>query len=122
MNAGTARRITLVLLPVGVAAASSACSIFQSDASKGRAIADNWCAECHRVAANQPSGSRPGHILPPPIAAPSFMSIAARPGIDADKLHHFMAELHLPMPIYRLSADEKNEVISYILSLRPPTP
>ncbi len=110
------------MLSIAVIAAPSACSIFQSDASKGRAIADRWCAECHRVATDQPSGSRAGHILPPPVEAPSFMSIAARPEVDPDELRHFMAELHLPMPTYRLSADEQDSVIRYILSLRTPTP
>jgi mono/diheme cytochrome c family protein len=111
----------LYLLPVVLVAVLSACSIFQSDSSKGRAIADLWCAECHRVAADQPSGSRAGHILPPSLDAPSFMSIAARPGVDGDEFRHFMAELHLPMPTYRLSAEEQDSVIRYILSLKPPT-
>jgi hypothetical protein len=104
------------------AAALGACAMFQSEESKGRAIADRWCSECHRVAVDQPSGSRPGHILPPPVEAPSFMSIAARPKVDGKELHHFMAELHLPMPTYRLSASEQDSVIRYILSLRAPQP
>jgi mono/diheme cytochrome c family protein len=112
---------SLILLPVAAVALLGACSMFQSDASKGRTIADQWCAECHRVAADQPSGSRAGHILPPPVEAPNFMSIAARAEVDADELRHFMAELHLPMPTYRLSADEQDSLIRYILSLRTPT-
>jgi mono/diheme cytochrome c family protein len=110
-----------MLLSIAVIAALAACGIFQSDADKGRVIADRWCAECHRVAVDQPSGSRAGHVLPPPVEAPSFMSIAARPEIDGDELRQFMAELHLPMPTYRLSADEQNSVIRYVLSLKPPT-
>jgi mono/diheme cytochrome c family protein len=100
--------------------ALAACSPFESETSKGRAVADRWCAECHRVAVDQPSGSRAGHVLPPPVAAPSFMAVAARPGMDAPQLRRFMAELHLPMPIYRLSAGEREAVIQYILSLGPP--
>jgi mono/diheme cytochrome c family protein len=88
------------------------------DPSRGRAIADTWCSECHRISPDQPSGSRPGHIMPPPVTAPSFMSVAARPGIDAAQLRAFMADLHPPMPTFRLSATEKEDVIAYILTLQ----
>jgi mono/diheme cytochrome c family protein len=101
------------------AGALAACSVFESDAERGHALADRWCAECHRVAPDQPSGSRAGHLLPPPVEAPSFMAIAARPGVDAAYLGHFMSDLHLPMPTYRLSAAEQASVIRYILSLKP---
>jgi hypothetical protein len=45
------------------------------------------------------------------------MSIADRPGVDAASLRHFLADLHLPMPTYRLYPDEREAVIAYILSL-----
>ncbi len=98
----------------------AACSMSESGAGQGRLVAERWCAECHRVAPDQPSGSRAGHVLPPPIAAPSFMSIAARPEVDAYYLRRFMADLHLPMPTYRLDDRERESVIDYILSLKAP--
>ena len=52
------------------------------------------------------------------MTAPSFMTIAERPGIDAAQLRQFMTDLHLPMPTFRLSAAEKEDVIAYILTLR----
>ena len=100
------------------AAALTGCALFRSDAARGRHVADAWCSECHRVAPDQPSGTRPGHTLPPPVAAPSFMDIAARPATTAASLEHFLADLHLPMPTYRLSAEERHQVIAYILSLK----
>lgn len=102
-------------MPVWVVAA---CSISASDAGKGRVIADRWCAECHRVAPDQPSGSRAGHILPPTVEGPSFMSVAARPEVNSSYLRRFMAGLHLPMPTYRLDIAEQESVIDYILSLK----
>jgi mono/diheme cytochrome c family protein len=108
----------LAAAAVVVLGALAACGVFDSDAERGHAVADRWCAECHRIAADQPSGSRAGHILPPPVEAPSFMAIAARPGVDAAYLRHFMMDLHLPMPTYRLSAAEQDSVIRYILSLK----
>jgi mono/diheme cytochrome c family protein len=89
------------------------------DVRAGRRVADEWCAECHRVAPDQPTGARPGHTLPPPVTAPSFMEIAARPGIDAYQLERFLHELHPPMPTYRLHPGERSDVVAYILSLRP---
>ncbi len=46
------------------------------------------------------------------------MSIAEQPNVDSANLHHFMADLHLPMPTYRLTREEQDEVIQYILSLK----
>jgi hypothetical protein len=48
------------------------------------------------------------------------MSIAAKPGVDAAELQRFMSELHLPMPTFRLSPEERDDVIAYLLSLKPP--
>jgi mono/diheme cytochrome c family protein len=100
-----------------IAAAVASCTPSVSDVERGRHVADKWCSECHRVAVDQPSGSRPGHVLAPPVNAPSFMSIADRPGVDAASLRHFLADLHLPMPTYRLYPDEREAVIAYIMSL-----
>jgi mono/diheme cytochrome c family protein len=86
--------------------------------SRGRQVATTWCSECHRISPDQPSGSRPGHVLPPPVQAPSFIAIAERPYADRQYLAEFVSELHLPMPPFRLSPHEKEEVIAYILSLR----
>jgi len=47
------------------------------------------------------------------------MTIAARPGTDAEWLRRFSDELHLPMPIYRLPPEQQDLVIAYILSLKP---
>ena len=96
-----------------------ACGTPGRDVARGRAVAERWCAECHRVAVDQPSGSRAGHIVPPPLEAPSFMEVAAHPEVDASYLRSFMTELHLPMPTYRLDNTEREAVIDYILSLKP---
>jgi hypothetical protein len=54
---------------------------------------------------------RPGHILPPPVDAPSFMAIVTR-------LDSFLSVPHPPMPGYRFRGDERQTVIAYMLSLR----
>jgi mono/diheme cytochrome c family protein len=107
---------------LGFAAAAalllSGCALFPTPEQRGRQVAERWCAECHRIAPDEPSGTRAGHILPPPLVAPSFMDVAARPGLDHAQLERFITELHLPMPTFRLDATEQEQVIRYILSLK----
>lgn len=71
--------------------------------SSGAEIASQWCAGCHG------SGR----------TAPEFRQIAGRPGRDYMYLTNFMADLHLPMPTYRLWPKERSDVVQYILSLKP---
>jgi mono/diheme cytochrome c family protein len=101
-----------------VALALDGCALFQTEAERGEYVAVKWCSECHRVGPDQPSGMRPGHVLPPPVAAPSFMTVAARPEVTAAWLDRFMREPHLPMPAYRLRDDERQTLITYMLSLK----
>jgi protein required for attachment to host cells/mono/diheme cytochrome c family protein len=109
-------------LALGLAVILSACASDQRQAeqaeARGHATADKWCSECHRVSPDQPSGARAGHILPPPVAAPSFMAVADRQGITPESLRRFVGGLHLPMPTFRLSPDEQGDVIAYIMSLK----
>ena len=78
--------------------------------ARGHAIAERWCADCHRVSQRQEATKYAG--------APSFMAIAARSEVDADYLAHFMSEVHVPMPTYRLFPDEQKDVMIYLLSLK----
>ena len=103
---------------VAIALAATGCHAVQSPAARGHDIAEQWCAECHRVSPDDPSGSRAGHILPPSMPGPAFMTVADRPGTDARSLRHFMDELHLPMPTYRFRPEEQDDIIAYILSLK----
>jgi len=105
---------------VVIALAAAGCHAVDPPAERGHQIAEQWCAECHRVSPDDPSGSRAGHILPPSMPGPAFMTIADRPGTDARSLRHFMDELHLPMPTYRFRPPEQDDIIAYILSLKTP--
>jgi mono/diheme cytochrome c family protein len=90
----------------------------RADPAHGHEVAEHWCSECHRVSPEDASGARAGHILPPPVNAPSFMAIARKPDADAAYLERFTGELHLPMPTFRLSAAERRDVVAYILTLK----
>ena len=81
-------------------------------AAKGLTIAEKWCADCHRVKAEQRAVARPD------MGAPEFAAIAARPEVNSGYLTRFMEVQHLPMSTFRLYSDEKADVVAYILSLK----
>jgi hypothetical protein len=46
------------------------------------------------------------------------MQIAPRPYVDEAYLKGFVSELHLPMRTFRLSEEERQDVIAYIVLLK----
>ncbi len=75
---------------------------------KGNRVALQWCAECHLVSPDQETI--------PDREAPSFREIAKDPEKDLAYLRRFMAELHLPMPTFRLWPEEQGNVLAYIIT------
>jgi mono/diheme cytochrome c family protein len=104
----------LALAIVGCASADRG----SGEPPRGHALAERWCSECHHVSPQDPTGMRAGHVLAPSVTAPDFAQIAQRPYADEAYLERFMGELHLPMPIYRLSQSERSDLVAYILSLK----
>ena len=84
-----------------------------ADAARGLALAEKWCADCHRVGAAQREVRRPE------MRAPGFAAVVGRPEVDAGYLARFMEVQHLPMTVYRLAAEEKSDVVAYLVSLKP---
>ena len=81
-----------------------------SEWQRGRLLARQICAECHAVGKNQ---FRSRNSL-----APSFVAVAATPGMTAMALNAFLHTPHRAMPNLILSDDEVAGIISYILSLK----
>lgn len=75
----------------------------------GKAIAQTWCVNCHVVTAGQTTGSD---------QAPTWSSIADRPGTTSDSLHAFLARPHGKMPDFKLGGQDIDNVTAYILSLK----
>lgn len=98
-------RAALVIL----ATASPAVAQVASDPATGAALAQTWCSGCHVVDPRQLRGND---------AAPSFAAIAAAPATTSDSLHMFLAMPHAPMPDLKLSGQQIDNVVAYILSLR----
>ena len=75
----------------------------------GKQVAQTWCANCHVVSGAQTQGSD---------QAPTWQSIAARPGTTAASLHSFLQRPHGKMPDFKLAQTEIDNVVAYILSLK----
>lgn len=86
---------------------------------RGEMVADRMCAFCHQVNPEKPPAVE--------AAAPSFMEIANAPGRNREYLRQFATEAHLvetlgpqrvTMPTTLLSPEEREEVITYLLSFQ----
>jgi len=76
----------------------------------GRAAARQLCSRCHAVEKEQ--------TYSPEATAPSFQQVARTPGMTAAALSVALGTSHQSMPNVLLEADEKADIIAYILSLR----
>jgi hypothetical protein len=71
-------------------------------------LAREWCGSCHLTEAGQTASD----------VAPPFGTIAKDPSITPDRLHHWFVAPHPPMPDLKLSRDEENDIVAYLLSMR----
>jgi len=106
---------------IGAAAAAAVC-LFPitataeeiGDAAIGSAFALKYCAECHAV--------KPGEAYSPNPGAPSFTSVARTSGMTGCALAVWLDNSHPTMPNFILHAEQRDNVISYIMSLKSETP
>ena len=76
------------------------------DPAAGERLAAANCAQCHG-----PAGMH--------ARAPALMTIAAMPSTTEASLGVFLQTPHASMPNLILSGADRNDLIAYILSLRP---
>jgi mono/diheme cytochrome c family protein len=81
-----------------------------ADANSGRIFAKEICAECHAVSE--------GQVASPTPAALSFKAISNTSGMPRIALIVWFQTPHPTMPNLMLKADDLDEVIAYILSLK----
>ena len=79
-------------------------------ASRGLALAQRLCAECHAVQKEYSQSLNAN--------APRFQAIASIPGMTATALSAVLNTPHRAMPNIMLTADEQADIIAYILSLK----
>lgn len=92
--------------PFGLASAQGL-----GDQERGQSLARAVCGECHDV--------EPTRTRSPNPAAPPFADLAAIPGMTATALTIALTTPHAGMPMFRLDAEQRADLIAYILSLRP---
>lgn len=92
--------------------AASGASDARADALGGGArFAAQWCSVCHAV--------KPGQASPRP-GIPRFADVAADPSTTDASLRRFLDSTpHMAMLKLKLTPRDQDDVIAYILSLRP---
>jgi mono/diheme cytochrome c family protein len=86
------------------------CLARSTSVSEGRPLAQKTCAVCHVIIPNGPASW---------TDAPSFESIANRPGITQQWLAGFaLNPKHMDMVFQEYSRAQANAIAAYILSLR----
>jgi mono/diheme cytochrome c family protein len=96
--------LAIIASMAGVAPAPAA------DFDNGLRLAQGVCADCHSVRAHEPRSPDP--------QAPTFQALASTPGMTSTALTVALTTAHAGMPMLRLTADERADLIAYILSLR----
>jgi mono/diheme cytochrome c family protein len=84
------------------------CAALGQDVAEGRRLAEQWCANCHRVA--------PGGPGPVSDAVPGFAAIAVRPGRTAETIATFLRTPHAGMPDHGLTLRQAQDLAAYVLS------
>ena len=81
----------------------------EGEARAGLTVAQGTCAVCHAIRKGQQSAN---------ANAPAFEKIASVPGMTAIALQASLQTSHRSMPNLILSADERKNVVAYVLSLK----
>jgi mono/diheme cytochrome c family protein len=104
----------LIMKRIVSAVALSIVSVVSMDAladpAAGERLAEKWCAECHAIRADR---------LSPNPASPTFPKLAAEPSITEYSLRALLRSPHETMPHIMFKDDELDDIISYIMSLKP---
>lgn len=100
--AATAAAVTLA---TGLALAQQA----PGNVASGHELAKTWCSGCHLVEAREMKARD---------AVPSLAAVAAMKSTTALSLQAFLQTPHGNMPDWRLTRQQVDDVVAYIMSLR----
>lgn len=109
-----AAHLLLVALVASGARPTAAVAQDVGDPSKGQAYAERHCAGCHGVG--------PADRTSPKLGLATFRMIAGTPGMTGTALAAWLRTPHNAMPNLIVEADDRLDLIAYILSLREPRP
>src|SRR5262245_50168935 len=80
------------------------------DPQHGLRLARQVCSECHAIQTQQVHSPNP--------RAPTFPELATTPGMTSAALTVALTTPHAGMPMFRLTAEQRADIIAYILNLR----
>jgi len=75
----------------------------------GGTLAQQFCSQCHAVQKEQ--------LRSPNSRAPTFLQLATTPGMTSAALSVALTTPHAGMPMFSLTAEQREDVIVYILGL-----
>ena len=109
-QAMTMRRAIAALALIWMVMGTAGIGEARADAARGLTLAERWCSQCH--------GVRPGDAsLTPKI--PTFPAVAALASTTGMSLRVFLRTSHPNMPNLILRQDDTDDLVDYILSLKP---
>ena len=100
--------LAAILLALTLAPASARTG---GDAVHGGSLAKAICSRCHAIG--------PGGARSPNLKAPRFSAIALTLGMNKRALRVWMRTSHPTMPNYAFNNNDTDDIIAYILSLKP---
>ena len=106
------QRILPHLLAMGTSIGLIAAALAQDlpgNIASGRHMAEFWCTKCHQINLDE--------LVPLPYP-PNFVEIANMPSTTALAINVFLRTSYDVMPNYRLSHEEIDDVVAFILSLK----
>ncbi|MEP4379259.1 MAG: cytochrome c [Alphaproteobacteria bacterium] len=111
MNDGASRKILPAVMFIILGLGSAQAQEMVGDPDAGAKFAQRVCAACHVVGGDWPANPR--------NPAPAFENIAREPSVTPIGLRVFLNSPHRNMPSLILSEKEVDDVIAYIMGLRP---
>jgi mono/diheme cytochrome c family protein len=102
------RRLSYAVILLVASAGTGQAQI--GDSQKGAELANVTCSPCHATRRGQP--------LSPNGRAPTFVQLATAPGMTPAALMVALTTPHAGMPMFMLTRDEREDIISYVLSLK----
>ena len=103
------RLLHIVLYALLTVALMSTQSVAAGFPDNGKVIAEQWCASCHKVSAEQTQTM---------ADIPTFSNISQGWGDNDQPLQIFLADPHPIMPNFNLTRNEIDDLIAYIRTLR----
>jgi mono/diheme cytochrome c family protein len=79
------------------------------DPKEGLVLTQQVCSLCHATVAEQ--------VRSPNSQAPKFSDLASTPGMTSTALLVALTTPHAGMPMFTFTADQRDDIIAYILSL-----